>query len=306
MKKEPVGFFEPRPKGGAALLILALLLASAVGGSHASDKPAANGEKSVAAASHAAPAAPAPVATHAAAATPAAPAAEHGAEAGHAAAPEAKAAPALEPTESGLTDPEAVWADLLEGNQRFVEGRPFPHEYLLTRNKLVAGQHPAVMIVSCSDSRVPPELVFDKSLGDLFVVRSAGNLADAVGLGSLEYAYEHLHARLLVVLGHEKCGAVAAACSGTVLPSPNLQMLVERIAPALSRSVAYNQHKPITLDDVATNATASAEYILRNSPLLAEAVREGRLAVIPAIYHLESGEITRVEGGFSWLDTAEH
>src|SRR4030095_1594582 len=88
------------------------------------------------------------------------------------------------------------------------------------------GQHPGAMILGCADSRVPPELIFDRGIGELFVVRSAGNIAEPVSTGSLEYAVEHLHVKVLVVLGHEKCGAVQAALADGKLPSPNLEALV--------------------------------------------------------------------------------
>src|SRR5271157_5292629 len=95
---------------------------------------------------------------------------------------------------------DKVWADLMEGNKRFVAGKPRTYALVSLRSKLASGQQPNVIVLSCSDSRVAPELVFDQSLGDLFVVRTAGNVADPVGLGSIEYAVDHIHSPLLVVL----------------------------------------------------------------------------------------------------------
>jgi carbonic anhydrase len=107
---------------------------------------------------------------------------------------------------------DAALARLKAGNERFRgEHLKHPDQGLVRVHELEAGQHPYAIIVSCSDSRVPPEIVFDEGLGDLFVVREAGHVADAATLGSVEYAVEHLHAHLVVVLGHEHCGAVAAA-----------------------------------------------------------------------------------------------
>lgn len=265
-------------------LLLGLALAAAVSGvSRASDHAAA------------APGA-APVDVGAAA-----PSARH--DAAHVS---TSAAPDAGNSDEGLTSTEALWADLMEGNRRFVEGRPFPREYLLTRSRLAGGQQPPVMVLGCADSRLSPELIFDKNLGELFVVRTAGNIADAIALGSLEYAAEHLHSRLLVVLGHEKCGAVAAAASGVTMPSPNLQAIVEQITPALSGSVAYHQHKPIGLAEVKANARCSAEYVLRNSPVLAHLMKEGKIQVVAAIYELASGEVTRLEGDFTAGDESGH
>jgi carbonic anhydrase len=109
---------------------------------------------------------------------------------------------------------DAVWDGLLAGNKRFMSGKPRAHPLVSLRRKLASGQSPNVIVLSCSDSRVSPELIFDQSLGDLFVVRTAGNIADRVALGSMEYAVAHFHSPVLLVLGHQKCGAVIAACSG--------------------------------------------------------------------------------------------
>ena len=124
---------------------------------------------------------------------------------------------------------DAIWADLMEGNKRFMAGKPKARQLVSLRASLASSQHPNVIVLACSDSRVAPELVFDKSLGELFVVRSAGNIADAIGVGSIEYAVEHLGSSVLVVMGHTKCGAVTAACSGEKMPSASLQTIVDKI-----------------------------------------------------------------------------
>lgn len=108
-----------------------------------------------------------------------------------------------------MANPEKGLAALVEGNRRYQAQRlTHPHQNAARRAALAAGQHPFAAVLSCADSRVPPEIVFDQGLGDLFVVRVAGNITDDVVLGSLEYAVEHLHVPLVVVLGHYKCGAV--------------------------------------------------------------------------------------------------
>ena len=110
---------------------------------------------------------------------------------------------------------DAALAKLIAGNRRYVQHRQqYPDQSLPHRKELVSGQHPFAVILGCADSRVPPELLFDQGLGDLFVIRVAGNLVDDVVLGSIEYAVEHLGTKLIMVLGHEKCGAVSAAVEG--------------------------------------------------------------------------------------------
>lgn len=144
-----------------------------------------------------------------------------------------EAATPAAPAKGAATAADAVWADLMKGNERFRAGRPRARRPAAARPDLAKGQHPNTIVLGCADSRVSPELVFDQDLGDLFVVRVAGNVADPAALGSLEYAVEHLHSTLLVVLGHERCGAVLAALSGETMPSPSLAALVGKIKPAI-------------------------------------------------------------------------
>jgi carbonic anhydrase len=123
---------------------------------------------------------------------------------------------------------------LLEGNARFAEDRPLQiHEGVRRRAMLTEGQYPAAVILGCADSRVPPELLFDTGLGDLFVVRVAGNVASVDEAGSIEYAVEHLHVPLVMVLGHERCGAVTAALGATEGEAEELSRLLESMKPAL-------------------------------------------------------------------------
>jgi len=129
-------------------------------------------------------------------AAPAPPAAHHG--------------QAVQPAQS----PDKIWSDLMDGNKRFAAGKLKPRAVVSVRESLTKSQHPKATVLSCSDSRVPPELVFDQTLGDLFVVRAAGNIAGPLGLASMEYGFDHLGSTVLVVLGHTKCGAVTTACSG--------------------------------------------------------------------------------------------
>ena len=181
----------------------------------------------------------------------------------------------------------------MKGNKRFIEGKHTTPNLVSMRKSLATGQHPQVIVLGCADSRVPPELLFDKNLGELFVVRDAGNIADEVGLGSIEYAIEHLHAKVLIILGHESCGAVSAAVSGEKMPTKNLQSIVDRITPAFENSKDCPIGGKINLECVELNIKHSADDILMNSPIIKKAVKED-LVIIKAVYHLETGEVTRI------------
>jgi carbonic anhydrase len=117
---------------------------------------------------------------------------------------------------------------LMEGNKRYVNGNPLEKDLKARREKTLESQKPFCTIVSCSDSRVVPEFIFDANIGEVFVIRTAGNIVDTITLGSIEYGVEHLGTPLLVVLGHEKCGAVTAACKGGECP-PNIQAIVDKM-----------------------------------------------------------------------------
>jgi carbonic anhydrase len=148
--------------------------------------------------------------------------------------------------------------------------------------------------LACSDSRVAPELVFDQTLGDLFVIRAAGNVAGPVGLGSIEYAVAHVHSTLLVVLGHQKCGAVAAACSDEKMPSSNLEAIVDKIEPAVTKAKTYAKPDDLIESAVKENVHQSAKDVLANSEILRDAVKAGKLTVIEAEYELDSGAVVRL------------
>lgn len=189
---------------------------------------------------------------------------------------------------------EAIWADLVEGNTRFVAGTPRERNLVRARHELAKGQTCPVIVLGCADSRVSPTLVFDKNLGDLFEVRTAGHITDPVVLGSLEYAAEYLRSPVLVVLGHEGCGAVIAAASGEKPASPNLRAIVDRIAPA-----AWNVGEDARGDErlrrsVEASMHQSVADILERSAIIRRAVDEKRLAIIKAVYRIETGEVVRL------------
>lgn len=189
---------------------------------------------------------------------------------------------------------EATWADLIKGNERFRAGKHTNGQFITARRELVKDEHPQTIVLGCADSRVPPEMIFDKNLGDLFVVRAAGNIAGSIELGSIEYAVEHLHATTLVILGHENCGAVAAALSGEEMSSKNLEAIVEKITPAFDGSKSCPLKSQINLSCVELNVRQSAKDILLESPIIKEAIENNQLTIIQAVYHLESGEVVRL------------
>jgi len=190
---------------------------------------------------------------------------------------------------------EEIWSDLIAGNRRFVAGKPMARDLPALRDSLAKSQHPRVVVLSCSDSRVGPELLFDQNLGDLFVVRSAGNIADAIGLGSIEYAVDHLGSSVLVVLGHTKCGAVAAACSGDKMPTTNLQAIVDKIGPAVAKAAAVAKGEELMEAAIKQNIHQSAQDVLANSQMLRKFVAQGKLTIFEAEYRLETGEVIRLD-----------
>jgi len=158
------------------------------------------------------------------------------------------------------------------------------------RVRLVSEQHPHTIVVACSDSRVPPEIVFDQRLGDLFVVRTAGEALDKIALGSVEYALEHLHSKLLIVLGHESCGAVNAVLKSTESSgSVNLDALIEKLRPNLLGV----ERSPTLLSESSANAKAIAKQLAdpNVSKVTAKHFRDHNLEIRSAIYHLSSGKV---------------
>jgi carbonic anhydrase len=197
--------------------------------------------------------------------------------------------------EAELTPPDVVKM-LLAGNDRFVADHPSTHHFFTERKTLAGGQHPKAIVLSCSDSRLPPELIFDQSLGDLFVVRSAGNVADKIGIASMEYAAEHLGSKVLVVLGHEKCGAVTAAAKGGTMPTENLKALMDEISPSLKDLRGKYEGEELVHFGVEANVDMTADEVLDRSPLLRELVEKGELIIIQAVYDIDSGHVREVVG----------
>jgi carbonic anhydrase len=186
--------------------------------------------------------------------------------------------------------PDSVLAELRAGNEHHVLHRyQHPHETVDRMRQLVDGQHPHAEILSCSDSRVPPEIVFDQGLGDLFVVRIAGNVATDTEIGSLEYGAEHLHIPLLVVMGHQSCGAVTAAVEGGP-PEGHIAALVNLIKPAVEKS------RGMSGDPVANAVRSNVEMVVKqlrsSTPILSALVAHGKLKIVGGIYSIETGSVT--------------
>jgi len=188
---------------------------------------------------------------------------------------------------------DQIWNSLKEGNKRFADGKGTARNLVSQRHSLEKSQHPLVAVLSCSDSRVPPEIIFDQGLGDLFVVRVAGNSADPIGMGSLEYAVEHLGTVVIVVLGHQSCGAVTAACSGDKMPA-NLDAVVEPIAPSCRVAKERHSSDDLIVFAIKDHVHAAAEELLSRSEVLKHAHDGGKLTIIEAYYSLDSGTVTRL------------
>ncbi|PIR21339.1 MAG: carbonic anhydrase [Deltaproteobacteria bacterium CG11_big_fil_rev_8_21_14_0_20_47_16] len=178
---------------------------------------------------------------------------------------------------------------LMNGNQRFVKDLTrAPQRSVADRKILVGGQEPFAIVVSCSDSRVPPEIVFDQDLGDLFIVRTAGPVLDAVAIGSIEYAVEHLHASLVIVMGHSQCGAVKAAISGVTFP-PHISDIVTAITPAVD--VARQKSGDLLSNSIEENVRRVKAQLDTESPVLAKAKRHHHLEVVGGVYDLKTGRV---------------
>jgi carbonic anhydrase len=180
---------------------------------------------------------------------------------------------------------------LIQGNARFVAGKPrHQHEELARRAKLVSGQNPFGIILGCADSRVAPELIFDHGLGDLFVVRVAGNVVSQDEAGSIEYGIEHLGTRLVLVLGHEGCGAVTAALGDVDDAAPELRYLIHKLTPAL---VDIDRSLPLA-QQVELGVEANVRYWTRELNEIArrEARSEDeRALIVGAVYELGTGRV---------------
>ncbi len=194
---------------------------------------------------------------------------------------------------------------LREGNRRFVAGEPqnSVSTNQIRRNELLRGQEPFAIILGCSDSRVPVEIIFDQGFGDLFVIRVAGNVVAPSLVGSIEYAVENCGTRLVVVLGHSTCGAVIATLGELEQPSenrsPNLHSIVERIRPSIEELLytdLRNNQDALVHHAVRSNIRASANQLRHGSRILERLIAMDGLLVVGAEYSLATGEVDFFEG----------
>jgi len=196
------------------------------------------------------------------------------------------------PKPENVVDPDAAMARLMKGNKRYQSGVAKRHDFIAEREALVGGQNPYAAILSCADSRIVPEYAFDSGRGDLFVVRVAGNFANPDAIASFEYAVEVLKTPLLLVLGHEACGAVKASIASiqdnTTLPG-RLPSLVAALGPAV-RAVAGRNGDQLE-NATRENVRLTVEALRSATPILSAAVKEKRLNVVGGVYRLSDGAV---------------
>lgn len=204
--------------------------------------------------------------------------------------------------------PDEALQKLMDGNKRYVEGQMTGTKLcdVTTRTSLAKSQKPYAIILTCSDSRVPPEVIFDKGLGEIFVIRVAGNVPDPVVLGSIEYAAEHLGSPLVMVLGHERCGAVSATVGtkGKSTGSVNIDAIVKTIAPNVKNAAkdceackgeikcADTKKDAFVECVVDANARTVAAGLTKKSKILKHMVAEKKIKIVAAKYDLDDGAVT--------------
>lgn len=194
--------------------------------------------------------------------------------------------------------PQAVLQDLLEGNQRYVANKVTPSDVPSLVKQTTGGQFPKAVILSCIDSRVPVEMAFDQTIGDVFVARVAGNFENVDILGSMEYSCKVAGSKLVFVLGHESCGAVKAACDGVELG--NITALLSNITPAAKKSseevdgVANSTNPVFVAKTVENNVKMTIERIREKSPILAEMEKNGEIAIVGGVYSLQDGKVSMI------------
>lgn len=201
-----------------------------------------------------------------------------------------------------MPGPSLVWDEMLNGNERFVSGKPaHPHQDVERRETLAAAQAPLVAIFGCSDSRLAAEIIFDLGLGDAFVIRNAGQVMSDSVLGSLEYAVGVLNVPLILVLGHDACGAVRAAIDSQAqdaepLP-PHIAHLIAPIVPAVHRVTGTGEDQPVDPATVDAGEVGrehlrdTVAELLQSSEMISAAVADGSLAIVGANYRLQEGRV---------------
>lgn len=197
----------------------------------------------------------------------------------------------------GINADEAL-QKLMKGNKQFVDHQQTKQtlcDLTTTRQSLANSQKPYAVILSCSDSRVPPEIIFNKGLGEIFVIRVAGNIPDPIVLGSIEYAVEHIGSPLVMVLGHERCGAVTAAVDAKGKPEGNIGAIIKTIAPAVKKArkeYAGKDKAQLVETAVDVNVRVVAANLTKQSSVIKHLVKEGKVKIVTAKYDLDDGTVT--------------
>ncbi|HYE56340.1 MAG TPA: carbonic anhydrase family protein [Chitinophagaceae bacterium] len=187
--------------------------------------------------------------------------------------------------------PTAAYEVLKEGNQRFINNLKINRNLLQQVNETAGGQHPFAVVLSCMDSRTSVELIFDQGLGDIFSIRIAGNVVNEDILGSIEYACKVVGSKLIVVLGHTRCGAIKGACQEVKMG--NLTGLLTKVQPAIDRSRSYrDEDDSVYVEKVGyANVLNSMEEILEKSPIINELYQQGQIGIVGGIYSVENGRV---------------
>lgn len=195
---------------------------------------------------------------------------------------------------SSVTPDEAIKL-LQDGNKRFLESKPVHTNATLERIKETAkGQKPFVTINACSDSRVPVEILFDRGFGDIFTIRTAGNVSDTDQVATIEYGTEHLGTGLVVIMGHTSCGAVTAVASGAHVEG-NIPKLVDNIIPAIKKVKAKyenHSHDKWIGEAIEENVWQSYEDLLSKSGIVKHLVKDGKVKIVGALYNIDNGEVS--------------
>lgn len=208
---------------------------------------------------------------------------------------EAPSSDVLTAEEQAALTPQGVLDGLKEGNQRYVNDDLTPRDYTDQAAKTASGQYPEAIILSCVDSRVPVETIFDKGIGDIFVGRVAGNFVNEDMLGSMEFATEVAGSKLVVVMGHESCGAVKSAIDDVQLG--NITAMLEKIKPAVEMTEDFQGEKTTANNEYVTevvnnNVFHTIEQIREESPIIRELERNGDVLIVGAFYDLDTGKVT--------------
>ncbi len=201
---------------------------------------------------------------------------------------------------AGAENADRSLAKLMDGNKRYVSGTFLQRDLTdAKRKELAKGQKPSAIVLTCSDSRVSPELLFDQGIGDVFVVRTAGNVVDRIAIGSIEYAAEHLHSPLVFVLGHEKCGAVQATLDTIEAkgkPEGNIGAIIEKVMPAALAANKKGGSKDEILEDaIKENVKNTSKEIMQKSSIIQHLAHENKVKIVGGEYSLQTGKVETID-----------